>query len=66
MIGTIRHLKLEVFSLKKDEQGLEDILKTSVSILRKHSLPMTIRSCAAALCYCAEPQPGSPQVFLID
>jgi hypothetical protein len=64
LVATVRHLKLEIFSLKKEEQVLKDILSTVANLLQKHATPQTVRSCCQALSYCANPGGDAPQVHI--
>ena len=64
LASTLRHLKLEVFSLKRDEQGLQEILTAVASLLTKHVAPSTVSQCLQALVHCANPSGTGPQVGL--
>ena len=39
LVGVVRHLKLSVFSIKKEEKVLEDILTTVAGLLQKQAHP---------------------------
>ena len=58
----LRDLKLEIFSLKRDEAGLEEILVLVASLATKHALPETISQCLRSLVHCASSGPDSLQV----
>lgn len=64
LASIVQYLKLQIFSLKKDERGLEDILRAIASLLTKHSTPQAARPCLQALAYCANPGGIGPQVPL--
>lgn len=61
LASVVQHLKLEIFSLKKEEQGLEGILRAIVTLLTKHATPDTTQACVQALAHCADPEGGGPQ-----
>jgi len=66
LVGVVRHLKLAVFSIKKEEQVLKDILAMVVTLLEKHADPLPVRACCRALAFCANPGGDAPQVSIVS
>ena len=64
LASILQHLKLEIFSLKRDEETLEDILAAVASLLQKHGDPKSIRHCCLALSHCADSEGDTLQVCL--
>ncbi len=62
LASILQHLKLEIFSLKREEETLKDILVSVASILQKHAKSSTMRQCCLALSHCADSGGESLQV----
>lgn len=59
----VRDLKLDIFSLKRQEEGLEALAQQIAELLAKHSDGGVIEACAQTLQHCAAAGPDVFKVF---
>lgn len=66
-MSTVRDLKLDIFSLKRQEEGLEALVQQIADLLVKHSADDVIEACSQTLQHCAAQGPDAfkvgPQLF---
>ena len=63
LVDMVRDLKLDIFSLKRQEEGLEALAQQIAELLAKHSDGRVIEACAQTLQHCAA---AGPDVFKVS
>ena len=54
LVALVRDLRLEVYSLKKAETGLEALLKQVADLLARHTGEPLLRECVRTLLHCMQ------------
>lgn len=62
-MGLLRDLKLDIFSLKRQEEGLEALVQQVAELLGKHSATEVLQACSATLQHCAAHGPDAFKVI---
>lgn len=63
-MNMVRDLKLDIFSLKRQEEGLEALVQQIADLLIKHSAEDVIEACSQTLQHCAAHGPDAFKVGL--
>ena len=63
LVGMVRDLKLDIFSLKRQEEGLEALVLQIAELLVKHSDEDVIEACSLTLQHCAAHGPDAFKVW---
>ncbi len=64
LVNMVRDLKLDIFSLKRQEEGLEALVQQIADLLVKHSSEDVIEACTQTLQHCAAHGPDAFKVCL--
>ena len=62
LVSMVRDLKLDIFSLKRQEEGLEALVQQIADLLIKHSTEDVIGACSQTLQHCAAHGPDAFKV----
>ena len=69
LVSMVRDLKLDIFSLKRQEEGLEALVQQIADLLIKHLAGDVIEACSQTLQHCAAHGPDAfkvgPQLFRV-
>lgn len=62
LVNLVRDLKLDIFSLKRQDEGLQSLVQQVAELLTKHSEAAVMHACALTLQHCAAHGPDAFKV----
>ena len=62
LVNLVKDLKLDIFSLKRQDEGLQSLVQQVAELLTKHSEAAVMDACARTLQHCAAHGPDAFKV----